>query len=278
MTHSQNPLWRQDLLDRQGSQPPKAIQKAYAHPGWIPLARDWGGNNIAVDLAPGPAGKWGQIIIFGRDYDCKYVVARSWAAFLAMVADDFGSDKVIVDEETHELKLKEFKTPTVEPGYLDILRWRMDQKYGRRLPKRKGPSSVNAGSARGSPYGSPTEERGRSPNRLPSHGLSAQSPRGAAMGVPSPLSQVSEETTVSRPTPVRPGIDTTSEAVSPTATKIEKLVEAPTPTIGNEDDARAHGLEAALGSSQHVDGSGKMEPAVKGLGVGGLDEMKSVAI
>ncbi|QSS65978.1 glucan synthesis regulatory protein [Histoplasma capsulatum] len=60
-----NPLWRQELLDKQDSQPPKAIQKAYAHPSWIPLARDWGGNNIAVDLAPGPAGKWGQVIIFG---------------------------------------------------------------------------------------------------------------------------------------------------------------------------------------------------------------------
>ena len=48
----QNPFWRQELLEKQESQPPKAIQKAYAHAGWIPLARDWGGNNIAVDLAP----------------------------------------------------------------------------------------------------------------------------------------------------------------------------------------------------------------------------------
>jgi hypothetical protein len=101
------------------------------------MARDWGGNNVAVDLAPGPTGKWGQIIIFGRDYDCKYVVARSWSAFLAMVADDMCGEKVFVDEETQELKLREFKTSTVEPGYLDILRWRMDQKYGRKGPRRK---------------------------------------------------------------------------------------------------------------------------------------------
>lgn len=64
-----NRAWRQELLDRQESQPPKAVQKAYAHPAWIPLARDWGGNNIAVDLAPGPMGKWGQVILYGRDYD-----------------------------------------------------------------------------------------------------------------------------------------------------------------------------------------------------------------
>jgi cell wall assembly regulator SMI1 len=83
-----NKLWRQELIDRQESQPPKAIQKAYAHPSWIPLARDWGGNNVAIDLAPGQMGKWGQVIIFGRDYDCKYVVARSWSHFMAVLADD----------------------------------------------------------------------------------------------------------------------------------------------------------------------------------------------
>ena len=279
----QNPLWRQDLLDRQDSQPPKAIQKAYAHPGWIPLARDWGGNNIAVDLAPGPAGKWGQIIIFGRDYDCKYVVARSWAAFLAMVADDLGSEKVFVDEETHELKLREFKAQSVEPAYLDILRWRMDQKYGRRMPKRKAPNGLNPGSSRGSPYGSPTEERGRSPNRPPSHHghhLGAQSPRGAAMGIPSPLSQLSSDQTV-KPIPVRPSIDTGKATTAPIASKMEKLVEAPTPTIGNADDSKAHGLDAVLASPVVVNGDvdgGSVGVGVKGLGVDGLDEMKSVAI
>ncbi|KAK4909168.1 Cell wall assembly regulator [Elasticomyces elasticus] len=94
--------WRQDLLDKQDSQPPKAIQKCYSHPSWIPLARDWGGNNIAVDLAPGPMGKWGQIILFGRDYDMKYVIAKSWAHLLSIVADDITSSKVLVDEESEE--------------------------------------------------------------------------------------------------------------------------------------------------------------------------------
>ena len=98
-----NKLWREELLDRQDSQPPKAIQKAYSHPSWIPLARDWGGNNIGVDLAPGPMGNWGQVILFGRDYDCKYVIARSWAVFLSVVAEDIESDKVFVDEECGEL-------------------------------------------------------------------------------------------------------------------------------------------------------------------------------
>ncbi|KAK5279235.1 Cell wall assembly regulator, partial [Cryomyces antarcticus] len=157
-----NSLWRQDLLARQDSQPPNAVQKAYAHPAWIPLARDWGGNNIAVDLAPGPTGKWGQVIIMGRDYDCKYVIARSWAAFLATVADDLSTDKWWVEEDSKELKLREFKQTGVEPAYLDILRWRCDQKYGRKQPKKgqDGNLRVNSnvtGNMNGfSPYGSPT--------------------------------------------------------------------------------------------------------------------------
>ena len=122
--------WRSELLAKQDCCPQNTIQKVYAHPAWIPLVRDWGGNNLAVDLAPGPAGKWGQVVLFGRDYDCKYVVARSWSAFLATVADDMSTEKWFVDEETGELKLREFKTSKVEPGYLEIIRWRMDQKYG----------------------------------------------------------------------------------------------------------------------------------------------------
>lgn len=192
-----NPMWRQELLERQDSQPPGAVQKAYAHPGWIPLARDWGGNNIAVDLAPGPTGKWGQVIIFGRDYDCKYVVARSWAAFLAIVADDITSNKVFVDEETGELKLKEFPNQNVEPPYLEILRWRVDQKYGRRPPRRKPANglglSTGPGKARDSPYGSPTpgEERGRSPHRFSNRGPN-QSPK-TPFAISSPLARVTEE-------------------------------------------------------------------------------------
>jgi cell wall assembly regulator SMI1 len=272
-----NPLWRQELLDRQDSQPPRAIQKAYAHPGWIPLARDWGGNNIAVDLAPGPVGKWGQIIIFGRDYDCKYVIARSWAAFLAMVADDIESEKVIVDEETQELKLKEFKAPGVEPAYLDILRWRMDQKYGRRGSKRKPVNGLhlNTGghsSNGGSPYDSPVEDRGRSPHRFSSRGPPhSSSPRGA-MGTKSPLSQVSEETV--RPMNLH---EVTEPSRLSQSEKSETLIEAATPVLGNEEMTKM--LNGDVESKEELDltDQKELESMVTGLGIGG-DEMKSVEI
>ncbi|RMZ89928.1 hypothetical protein DV736_g2854, partial [Chaetothyriales sp. CBS 134916] len=234
-----NKLWRQDLLDRQDSQPPKAVQRAYAHPGWIPLARDWGGNNLAVDLAPGPMGKWGQIIIFGRDYDCKYVVARSWSHFLAIVADDLNSDRVVVDDESGEMKLKEFKTDTIEPGYLDILRWRIDQKYGRRPPGKTRPAppglntNASSGSARGSPYASPVlgEERGRSPHRFSRSGTG--SPRHT---ISSPLARVQEES--GQPQPVRPGGDVVKDFATPPESQgngkqKEKLVDSASPLDTN---------------------------------------------
>ncbi|KAL8951734.1 MAG: hypothetical protein Q9222_002313 [Ikaeria aurantiellina] len=283
-----NPLWRQELLDRQDSQPSRAIQKAYAHPGWVPLARDWGGNNVAVDLSPGPTGKWGQIIIFGRDYDCKYVVARSWAAFLAMVADDISSEKVFVDDETQELKLREFKSPGVEPAYLDIIRWRMDQKYGRKGPRRKPATGLGVnthlsnGTDKGSPYGSPTEDRGRSPQRFPRTGTTS-SPRPQHVPKPSPLAKVSEDDSASQ------GIHTGGDASrDPLATETAaserngKLVEVATPIATDPE----HGLKRPEGIAplmdtlklNHDDDKENPSKMAKGLGVEGVDEMKSVEI
>jgi cell wall assembly regulator SMI1 len=236
-----NPHWRQELLSRQDSQPANAIQKVYAHPAWIPMVRDWGGNNLAIDLAPGPAGKWGQVILFGRDYDCKYVVARSWSAFLATVADDLSSGKSWVDEETNELKLREFRTSKVEPGYMDILRWRMDQKYGRKQSRRRsmgpnGTAGPSGGSPTGSPYASPTAEvggepRGRSMQRF-SGASPVPSPNRPNYGKSSPLARVTEEGSA----PVK---------IHTTNIPAEKLVEVETPRP-SEDKSKS--LEAALES------------------------------
>lgn len=221
--------WRQTLLARQGSVPPNSVQKAYAHAGWIPLVRDWGGNNLAVDLAPGPNGRWGQIILFGRDYDTKYVVARSWGAFLALVADDLNSGKWFVEEDSGELKLREFRDARVEPAYFNILRWRMDQKHGRRPPnnKRQSMAAGKAPSPRGSrsasPYGSPVEPsgdvRGRSLQRLNGSSPLASPMRAAGYGKV-PLGRVTEETAI-------PGIP--GATIEPS-----KLVEVETPRQSEE--------------------------------------------
>lgn len=229
-------MWRQDLLAKQDSQPSGAIQRVYVHPAWIPLARDWGGNNLAVDLAPGPAGRWGQIILFGRDYDCKYVVARSWSAFLATLADDLNSGKWFVDEETNELKLREFKSQKVEPGYLNILRWRADQKYGRKGGRRRStpPVSVSNGSPAGSPYTSPPAElgepRGRSMQRF--SGASPVASPHRPYGKSSPLAMVTEESAG----PVK---------VQTSGIPAAKLVEVDTPKTA-DDQKQSKMLESLL--------------------------------
>lgn len=222
-------MWRNDLMARQDCIPPNSVQKVYAHTGWIPLVRDWGGNNLAVDLAPGPNGQWGQIILFGRDYDTKYVVARSWAAFLAMVADDLNSGKWFVDEETNELKLREFKETRVEPAYFNILRWRMDQKYGRRAASKRRSMAPGKGSPLGSrsssPYASPVENgdgRGRSMQRL-SGTSPLTSPMRPAYGKATPLTRVTEESAIP---------ELASAHIQP-----EKLVEVETPRQSDESKA-----------------------------------------
>ncbi|CCF32834.1 glucan synthesis regulatory protein [Colletotrichum higginsianum] len=245
-----NGSWRQELISRQESIPPNAVQRSYAHPAWIPLVRDWGGNNLAVDLAPGPNGRWGQIILFGRDYDTKYVIARSWAHFLAMVADDLSSGKWFVDEETNELKLREFKETRVEPPYFGILRWRVDQKYGRRAAKRKSVVAPNragspAGSGANSPYASPTtepngEQRGRSMQRLGGTSPMA-SPIRPGYGKSSPLARVAEET----PLP-----DLEANGLKPT-----KLVEVETPRP-SEDNGKGS-LVSLLSHVETAEGEGK---------------------
>lgn len=289
--------WRHELLEKQDSIPSKAIQKAYAHPGWIPLVRDWGGNNIAVDLAPGPLGKWGQIILFGRDYDCKYVIAKSWAHFLATVADDITSSRVVIDDESGAMRLKEFKTDTVEPAYMEILRWRADQRYGKPAlggrRKSQGPpglnTNVNGANGRRSPYDSPTQEdRGRSPHRFGRQASS--SPRH---GVGSPLARVQEE--ISQPQPLRPSADKIRDFASQVEPSTPtKLVDAPTPqeekapknkltdastpvsaSVEKKDFPRSSLSRVTSGS----EADSSQDESVRGLGVDKLDDdMKTVAI
>lgn len=254
-----NAAWRETLVAKQESVPPESIRKAYAHPAWIPMVRDWGGNNLAVDLAPGPRGSWGQIILFGRDYDTKYVVSRSWGHFMATLADDLNSGKWYIDEDSQELKLREFKATRVEPSYFDILRWRMDQKYGRgaqaRANKRRSAPPTTAGSAPSSPYSPPAEPngevRGRSLNRL-SGSSPLASPMRPGHGKASPLARVTEEAAASQ------------ELKANGAAKPEKLVEVETPRVSGEESSAPR--LAALTKGETSDSTDSESPSAKASG------------
>lgn len=118
---------RLSWLERQESAPDGAVQRVYAHPRWIPLCKDFEGNNVAIDLAPGPKGRWGQVILFGRNFDRKYVVAPSWAAFLSTFADDLESGNHYVDDDVENGCLM-FRAPNGRlMSYFDVLRSRVDR-------------------------------------------------------------------------------------------------------------------------------------------------------
>ncbi|KAI7281233.1 putative 1,3-beta-glucan biosynthesis protein [Hortaea werneckii] len=283
--NSADTRWRQELMDKQDSQPTNAVQKSYAHPAWIPVARDWGGNNIAIDLAPGPTGKWGQIILMGRDYDCKYVISRSWSAFLATVADDMESGKAFIDEETNELKLREFKQQGVEPAYIDILRWRTDQKYGRKKPVRR-PLRINsnvAGPSQNSlsPYQSPSsaasaDDRGRSPRR-PSNGKqpATSSPRAH---VSSPLARVAEEPQPQQPAAAKMEMGGSSSSSEDAGVPQAKLVSVETPSTVADPSSSSTNKEKDLVSidnpRQSNDGEAEAKRASlsKSAGLGDSEE------
>ncbi|ODQ49056.1 hypothetical protein PICMEDRAFT_27085, partial [Pichia membranifaciens NRRL Y-2026] len=83
----------------QKSCPPGFVNEIYYDPLWVPFVKDNGGNNIALDLNPSGSGKWGQIILFGRDYDTKFVVADSFSEFLSNLADDLDNGNYEIDDD-----------------------------------------------------------------------------------------------------------------------------------------------------------------------------------
>lgn len=123
----------------------------YAHSLWIPLCKDHAGNNVAVDLAPGPLGRWGQIIVYGRDFDTKYVVASTWSEFLFNYCEDLEEGNFYVDELDEDFL---FQSNGKVMPYLDILKRRaiavakaQDKRLGK-LPASNNASTSSLGSSK----------------------------------------------------------------------------------------------------------------------------------
>jgi cell wall assembly regulator SMI1 len=62
--------------------PEGAIKKNYFNPNWIPIIFDNLGNYIGLDLDPDVNGKFGQVIVFGRDEEEMFVIGDSFEKFL----------------------------------------------------------------------------------------------------------------------------------------------------------------------------------------------------
>lgn len=238
-------------LDQQESVPEGAIQRVYAHPGWIPLISDFLGNNIGIDLAPGPKGRWGQVILFGREFDRKYVVASSWAAFLMNFADDLenGNHYIYDETEAGEFSFRASNGRVIP--YFDVMRSRAD-RLERQNRKPPGPSpyhGLRPGSQtnltsgpRISPRNStnPAVPPGRNvsggnfrrPNPGPAMTKEARliSPMNSTTNLPSAGLTKSPPPLISTsrlsPTGAKPAIDITAAASDPIEKTVPKVAEA----------------------------------------------------
>lgn len=88
-----------DKLPKQGSIPPNYVKLQYCNPRWIPVITDNAGNHIAIDMDPDVKGTPGQVIIFGRDFDTKFVVANNWGQFLSSFVQDLKNGNWDLDED-----------------------------------------------------------------------------------------------------------------------------------------------------------------------------------
>ncbi|WP_155298653.1 SMI1/KNR4 family protein [Deinococcus kurensis] len=102
-----------DLDEGIASHPPGAILLLYATGDWLPFLHDGGGNHVALDLHPGPAGRVGQVITVGPDEDDRYVLAPDLEAFLREYLRRLETGRVTVrrlsgfSDETWEVRLQE---------------------------------------------------------------------------------------------------------------------------------------------------------------------------
>ncbi len=66
---------------------------------WIPISKDFGGNNIGIDVDPDHKGRIGQVINFGRDEEIKYVIANQLSDFLLFISETILQGNYQIEQE-----------------------------------------------------------------------------------------------------------------------------------------------------------------------------------
>ncbi|CCH40868.1 putative cell wall assembly regulator [Wickerhamomyces ciferrii] len=88
---------------------------------WIGLTTDGSGNSIGIDLNPGPQGKIGQVIVWGRDYmDERIVLFDTWSCFLEKVVKDLQNDKIYKIED-NAFEMLDGENDEIYGNYMDYL-------------------------------------------------------------------------------------------------------------------------------------------------------------
>ncbi|GAA4852190.1 hypothetical protein GCM10023310_33790 [Paenibacillus vulneris] len=78
------------------------IKEQYIHRYWLPISKDWGGNNLGIDMDPADKGMTGQVINFGRDEEVKYVIALRLTRLLEFIRDTAREGNYSVNREDEE--------------------------------------------------------------------------------------------------------------------------------------------------------------------------------
>lgn len=107
------------------SVPANHIKEQYVNTRYIPISKDYGGNNIGIDLDPGTDGVIGQVINFGRDEDTRFVIASSLAGFMEFILHHVKNGnyefEINGDEEDEEPRSFLMKEPA-NSHFLDTLK------------------------------------------------------------------------------------------------------------------------------------------------------------
>lgn len=97
-------VWK-DLLDGgdfagiAGAGDGAIVRGDWWHPAWIPLTYSGSGDHHCVDLAPGAAGRSGQIIRMWHDAPDRPVLAPSFAVLIETLAHDLQADEYVLSDE-----------------------------------------------------------------------------------------------------------------------------------------------------------------------------------
>ncbi len=102
--------------------PSHFIKENYANRLYLPISKDYGGNNISVDLDPDEKGVYGQVINSGRDEEMRYVLALSVSKFMAFVLFHLESNNYVFHKEEEEEDSKTwFLKSSANTHFLDEL-------------------------------------------------------------------------------------------------------------------------------------------------------------
>ncbi|PDY32310.1 GTPase, partial [Bacillus wiedmannii] len=79
--------------------PTEYIKERYVNHNWIPISKDYGGNNLGIDVDPDEKGKMGQVINFGRDEEVKYVIANRISDLLLFILQTLKNKNFTIHQE-----------------------------------------------------------------------------------------------------------------------------------------------------------------------------------